>query len=343
MNINDITITSLETITAFDITDGAYLFTMDELQSATIAQTQDTADITGKAGRKLNTLKKSKAVTVSGTNGLLSGGLMELQTGGKFENKATTVLWTDYLTVSGNAATTSYKAIGTAGSEIEELYVKNADGTLGAKLEQDTTAAAGKFTYDPATKALAFSGIANGTEIVAYYKRTITANVLDNKSDKFSGKAALYIDAFGEDKCAKVYRVQIYIPKADFSGEFSFDMGDDQTVHAFEAEALAGACGNGATLWTYTVFGETEGDAPTLSSIAVTTAPTTTSYTAGQAFNAAGMVVTATYSDGTTAAVTDYTFAPVGALATDNTSVTITYTKDGVTKTATQAITVTAG
>ena len=121
MNINDITITSLETITAFGVTDGAYLFTMDELQSATIAQTQDTADITGKSGRKLNTLKKSKAVTVSGTNGLLSGGLMELQTGGKFENKATSVLWTDYLTVTSNEATTSYKAIGTVGAEIESL------------------------------------------------------------------------------------------------------------------------------------------------------------------------------------------------------------------------------
>ena len=142
MNINDITITSLETITAFGVTDGAYLFTMDELQSATIAQTQETADITGKSGRKLNTLKKSKAVTVSGTSGLLSGGLLELQTGGAFENKATEVLWTDYLAVSSNEATTSYKATGTSGAEIEALYIKNADGTLGTKLEQAAEAAA---------------------------------------------------------------------------------------------------------------------------------------------------------------------------------------------------------
>ena len=58
-----------------------------------------------------------------------------------------------------------------------------------------------------------------------------------------------------EDTCSNVYRVQFYIPKADFSGEFSFDLGDNQTVHAFEAEALAGACGAGGTLWTYTIFG----------------------------------------------------------------------------------------
>ena len=52
MNIQDITITSLETITAFDITTGNFMFVLDELQNATISQTQEKTDITGKQGRK---------------------------------------------------------------------------------------------------------------------------------------------------------------------------------------------------------------------------------------------------------------------------------------------------
>lgn len=262
MNINDITITSLETITAFDIVTGNYKFTLDELQTASLAQSQESTEITGKAGRKLATLKRNKAVTVSGTNGLVSGGLLEMQTGGKFENKATEVLWTDYLTVKSSAANTQWKAVGTTGAEIEALYVRNADGTLGTELEQAATAAAGKFTYDPSTKALGFhTDVADGSEVVVYYKRKITADVLENESDNYSGKCALYIDALGEDKCANVYRIQFFIPKADFSGEFSFEMGDNQTVHAFEAEALAGACGVGGQLWTYTIFGANTADA----------------------------------------------------------------------------------
>ena len=79
---NDLTITSLETITGFDITTGNFLFTLDELQNATISHTQEKEDITGKQGRKLNSLKKNKGVTVSGTNGMISGGLLELQVGG---------------------------------------------------------------------------------------------------------------------------------------------------------------------------------------------------------------------------------------------------------------------
>lgn len=262
MNINDITITSLETITAFDIVTGNYKFTLDELQTASLAQSQESTEVTGKAGRKLATLKRNKAVTVSGTNGLVSGGLLEMQTGGKFENKATEVLWTDYLTVKSSAANTQWKAVGTTGAEIEALYVRNADGTLGAGLEQAATAAAGKFTYDPSTKALGFhTDVADGSEVVVYYKRKITADVLENESDNYSGKCALYIDALGEDKCANVYRIQFFIPKADFSGEFSFEMGDNQTVHAFEAEALPGACGAGGQLWTYTIFGANTADA----------------------------------------------------------------------------------
>ena len=71
-----------------------------------------------------------------------------------------------------------------------------------------------------------------------------------------------------------------------------------------------------------------------ISSIAVKTAPTKTSYEAGDNFDPTGLVITATYSDNTTKDVTynndtasSFTFAPSTstALTTSNTSVTITY------------------
>ena len=77
-----------------------------------------------------------------------------------------------------------------------------------------------------------------------------------------------------------------------------------------------------------------------LSSIAVTTPPAKTAYTAGETFDPAGMVVTATYSDGTTATVSGYSASPSGALTTSDTAITVSYTEGGVTATATVAITV---
>lgn len=77
-----------------------------------------------------------------------------------------------------------------------------------------------------------------------------------------------------------------------------------------------------------------------LASIAITTPPAKTTYVSGETFNPAGMVVTATYSNGATLKATGYSFSPDTALTDGTTSVTIEYTEGGVTKTAEQAITV---
>ena len=76
--------------------------------------------------------------------------------------------------------------------------------------------------------------------------------------------------------------------------------------------------------------------------IDVTTEPSKKAYKYGETFNPAGMVVTAYYTDDQSRAVTGYTYSPTGALATGNTTITVSYSEGGVTKTDTQTITVTA-
>lgn len=262
VNISDLAFTSLETIQAYHVTTDAYLFTLDELQNATISQTEETQDITGRQGRKLTSLKRNKQATISASNGMVSHGLLELQTGSGFASKTTEVQWSEDRVITSNASSTSYKAHGTVGAEIMELWIKDANGVATTKLEQASTAASGKFAYDPEHKALTFysGAYADGTEIHVIYKRQIAAAVLENQSDSYSEKCKLYVDALAEDKCGNVYHVQICFPKAEVSGEFSWDMGDNQTIHNFEANALSGACGAAATYWTYTVFGANAAD-----------------------------------------------------------------------------------
>ena len=84
----------------------------------------------------------------------------------------------------------------------------------------------------------------------------------------------------------------------------------------------------------------------TLSSISVSTAPTKTTYTAGEYFDPTGLVITRSYSDSTSDTYTyanhtsEFTFSPTTstALTTSNVSVTITYGG----KSCSQAITVNA-
>ena len=79
-----------------------------------------------------------------------------------------------------------------------------------------------------------------------------------------------------------------------------------------------------------------------LKSIAITSPPTKTEYAQGENFDKTGMVVTATYSDGSKKSVTDYTVENGNNLAAGSVNVTIKYAELDNVRTETQAVTVSA-
>ena len=77
-----------------------------------------------------------------------------------------------------------------------------------------------------------------------------------------------------------------------------------------------------------------------LTAIAVTTNPTKTTYEYGDTLATAGMVITASYSDSKTAAISGYSCSPTTFSTVGNQVVTVSYTENGVTQTATFNVTV---
>lgn len=254
VDVSKLVITEVAQITAFN-NAGELEFIMDEVQNGSINNTQEKADITGRNGRKIASLKKNKAVTVSATNGLLVGGALAAQTGTEIENGTFNVRVTDVMTVQNNVCKTSKVAIGVSGDEIGSIYVKNANGSLGARIEQDAEVAADKFKYDPTTQEITVSGIADGTELVAFYDVEVEAAKISNDSEKYSKVLKLYIDVILQDPCDVEYAGQVIIQRADVSGEFELSLGGDNFAHAFEAESLAGGCSGSTNLWDLIVYG----------------------------------------------------------------------------------------
>jgi len=81
-----------------------------------------------------------------------------------------------------------------------------------------------------------------------------------------------------------------------------------------------------------------------LSGIEIAKGPNNTEYIEGDAFNPAGIEVKATYSDGSSKTVTTgFVCSPSGPLAAGTTVITVSYTENGVTKTAVVNITVADG
>lgn len=77
-----------------------------------------------------------------------------------------------------------------------------------------------------------------------------------------------------------------------------------------------------------------------LTALAVTANPTKTTYEYGDTLATTGMVITASYSDSKTAAVSGYSCSPTTFSTVGNQVVTVSYTENGVTQTATFNVTV---
>ena len=157
-------------------------------------------------------------------------------------------------------------------------------------------------------------------------------------------------------------KIQIITPPT----ETAYEIGDTidltgMVVHAFYSDGssheisnytysphvVSSASDTEVTI-TYTEDGITKtaiqditvGNTPNLVSIAVSVPPTKVTYKAGEYFDPSGMVVTATFDNGTTKNVSGYTYSPTGTLQQGDSVITISYTKKGITKTTTQNITV---
>lgn len=264
-NNKDLIITSLETIDAFDLED-KYLWTLDELTATNIQNSEDSEDVTGKAGRLLATLKRNKTVTISGTNGVISGGLIATQTGGEFKSGSKTVRVTDVITVDTTSGTGNFDSstdkLTLANSNVFVVKQTANDGTeteFTLDTSTGTGVAAGKFKRDNTGITFHDGDVTNGMVLTVLYAKSVTAYSVDNIADgeHWGQMVKIYINAFAEDRCGKIYKIQFVIPKAQFSGTFDIDMGGSQVTHGFEIKSLTGACSalsNKGLLWTYIVF-----------------------------------------------------------------------------------------
>lgn len=256
INIDKLSITQVDQITAFDGNDLEFI--MDEVTETTLSQEEEITDITGRGGRKIGSLKKNKAVTGKGTNGLIVGGALAAMVGSEVEeNEEEKVRYTDTsLKVASNKASIEKKEslVGATGQEIIAVYVKNKDGSLGKKFTQNAAAAAGEFSYAEGEITFNESELTDGTELVAFYDIKVKAKKVSNVSDKYSKTLKLYIDCTAQDTCDNQYHVQFIIPRADFHGTFDLTFGGDPSTQDFEFGSLAGGCGGSNSLWDMVVF-----------------------------------------------------------------------------------------
>jgi len=253
VNADKLIITEIDQITCFNNANELE-FIMDEVQEGSVNNTQDKEDVTGRGGRKIGSLKKNKGVTISATSGVVVAGALAAQTGTDVEHGTFKVRKTEIVSVENNKATITGTPVGSAGSEIGYVYIKEKNA-LGKKFSQDATASAtGKFAFSGKDLTFFESDINDGTEIVVFYDEEVESAKVSNDSEKYSKVLKMYIDVTAQDTCDNLYHGQFIVERADFNGEFELSMGGDPTVHSIEAESLAGGCSGSSKLWDFIVY-----------------------------------------------------------------------------------------
>lgn len=254
------TVTQWDSIEGFK--NGLHIFTLDELQDLAINNTEETQDVTGASGSVLNTNKKNKGCNGTGTNGLLSGGLMEIQTGSKQETKNIVIRHKDTIVVDGemvSSKTVSIKKdpVGAAGAEIQYVYVKSANSDVVTTYQQALSADVGKFAY--ATKTITFNegALTAGDVVTVYYNTKLaddTGVKISNDANKYSGECELVYSGLAKNACGKEACFQFIVPRADFVGNWNLEKGDSQTTHKFEWKSLKNKCAENNSFWDFIIF-----------------------------------------------------------------------------------------
>lgn len=255
------TITSVETIENYSRTDDTCLCILDEIKNVSLANSEDTTDVTGKNNQALFTIKRNKAVTGSGSSGYISGNLLSLQTGadpvsGKIKfRKREVIKFTD----ADTSVTLTEDAVGTRGAEILNCIIttvgsESAETTK--KYEQASSATATKFAYNTTGKVLTLpteTNSKNGTVEVVYEYEKDGASV-GNQSGTYGKTTHTFINCLGKNTCDEIYFVQIEIYRCDWNSNFTFDLGGDAVEHPFEFKSLVDKCGGDNKFWDFKVF-----------------------------------------------------------------------------------------
>ena len=252
------TITSVETIENYSRTDDTCLSILDEIKNVSLANTEDSTDVTGKNDQALFTIKKNKAVTGSGSSGYISGNLLALQTGadpveGKIKFRKREIL---KFVTPANTVTLSETAVGTKGAEILSLIVTIDGEATSTKYEQASVAGVNKFAYSTSDNTITLPTATNdksGTVEVVYEYEKDGASV-GNKSGTYGKTTHTFINCLGKNTCDEIYFIQIEIYRCDWNANFTFDLGGDAVEHPFEFKSLVDKCSGENAFWDFKVF-----------------------------------------------------------------------------------------
>lgn len=261
VDFDKLIIDTIDTVTAFDKTDGSIMFMLDQIKDGTLENGAETVYGTGKAGVRLAAFDRNKTSKFSCNNGYVIASAIAAQIGADIEEASSeskfAVPHLEYIEVTdGTKITLEFTPVGPTGKEIPFIYKANADKTQGEKFAIAAEASETEFKLAPDTKEITLPTgkfVKGDVVIVPYDRETTVGKRMINSGEKFSKNACVVIDATGCYICDQniKYHVIFVYGNAKVDGNFSMAFGNEPMAHAISCEAMQDICSKDKSLWSW--------------------------------------------------------------------------------------------
>lgn len=248
--------------------DGQLLYTLDQLQSASIEITSESSDVTDKNGNVVRRIYKSKQGTFSATSAFMTPAILNNASGSSIEQatSSATISMPEIMIIGAGSNAVSLDANVDA-STIKVMGIF-AGGANGASLTKITT---GDPTYDEATSTYTYLYDATNKKItvpasgtgkpVQYFVMYNYANnkgiVMKNVATKFPDACKLTLYCSYVDPCSDALKAcYVVFPSFNASPETTINLNADEQTMDFAGNLNVDYCANESILY-YIYFPDT--------------------------------------------------------------------------------------
>ena len=215
-------------------TDGDILFTVKDVQDASLSTSAELEDAVDGQGNIINQYLRSKTAEWSGSNALFDFGMAAAQYGDKVTTGNHTIQKTQVIDVSGGSTTVSLAASYKANGAIK-IYNIDKDGmTLSSVISANSVTASGTTLTIPSAN--------DARKIFVKYDTEVSGTKIENRADAAGVPFKLTVEALGNDTCTgSTSYLYITAPYAKMSPDFDWSVATDGT-HDFTINCMKKYC-----------------------------------------------------------------------------------------------------
>lgn len=222
-DINNFVIDRIIRGVALSQKDNSVLFSINQMQNASLNCTSDSTDAVDALGTPIATFYRAKSAEFSAENAIFDMNLMATQLGTSKKVASSAAKITAPAMESFTYGTGSYELKHNPKVAPNEIYVLNGDSTFGQKFTKGTAASATEFSITNKTLALP-TGLNEGDELfVMYDYETESAVEVVNSATEFPVGCKFVMEVLGCDVCDQTSLLHCYVIFHNFKLAPDFD------------------------------------------------------------------------------------------------------------------------